>query len=374
MPDLLHVDAEVAERHARLRVSVGGGECVAVVGPNGAGKSTLLQLIAGSLRPSAGTVTLRGEVLSGDGVHVPVHRRRFSYVEQAAWLFPHLNVLDNVAFGPRSRGVSKAGARERARRELEAAGVAELGPRRPNTLSGGQAGRVAIARALAIDPEIVLLDEPFAALDARVTPQLRALLRSRLAGRSAVIVTHDLLDVVTLAQRIVVIEDGHVVADGPVDEVCSAPPTGFLAEFVGVNLLHGRAVEGDVLAVAGQRLRGMVDAGRGLSLADGEAAGVDGQPLPALVPGQEARATFAPSAVALHHELPGGSPRNALAVTVTAIEPRGARVAVALSIGHQRLRAELTPQAVAELNLVPGQRLYAVVKAVQVSLHGAAGG
>ncbi len=176
MAELLLVDAEVAPRDIRLRLEVFEGQTVAVIGPNGAGKSTLLDLIAGSLRPTAGSVKVRGEEVSGSRRHLPPYRRRVSYVEQRPLLFPHLDVLGNVVFGPRSRGVPKAEARHRAMEELEAVGCADLAARPSSGLSGGQAQRVALARALAVDPDIVLLDEPFGALDATVTPELRRLL------------------------------------------------------------------------------------------------------------------------------------------------------------------------------------------------------
>lgn len=348
MPEWLRIQARIEARGFDVAIGVSQGQTVAIVGPNGAGKSTLLQLVAGSLRPDAGEVWLGDELLSGARAHLPAHRRRFSYIEQRSLLFPHLSVLDNVAFGPRSRGVPKAQARSRARAELEAVGVAELAQRQPSALSGGQAQRAAIARALAIDPQIVLLDEPFAALDVSVTPELRRLMRERLAGRTALLVTHDLLDVVTLADRLVVIEHGQIVADGEVGEVCANPPIRFLADFVGVNLVHGIARRTDALSIGDQVLVGR-DAG--------------------LVVGQPARATVAPNAIAVYLKPPDGSPRNVLRGTVTGVASSGPAVEVLLLVGDQRLRAELTPGAVAELGLVPGTEVFAVLKATQVGLH-----
>ncbi|MDF1487622.1 sulfate/molybdate ABC transporter ATP-binding protein [Tessaracoccus caeni] len=348
MTEFLSINARVDVRDVELRVAVREGETVAVVGPNGAGKSTLLHLIAGSLRPDSGSITLRGSELSGPTRHLPPHRRRFSFVEQHSLLFPHLSVLDNVAFGPRSRGVPKAEARARARVELEATACAELAERNPRQLSGGQAQRISLARALAIDPEILLLDEPFAALDVSVTPDLRRLLRERLADQTALLVTHDFLDVVTLADRVIVVEDGRVVADGPVAEVCAAPPTRFLADFVGVNLLTGTAAAGNELRVGDQILVGAE---------------------PTLQQGHPARATVAPNAVSVFLTAPEGSPRNVLSGTVELIESRGSIVGVTVDVSGQRLRADLTAGAVAELSLVPGTPVYAVVKATQVQLH-----
>lgn len=263
-------------------------------------------------------------------------------------LFPHLNVRDNVAFGPRSRGVPKKQARSRALAELDATACGELAERNPSQLSGGQAQRVSLARALAIDPEILLLDEPFAALDVSVTPDLRRLLRDRLASQTALLVTHDFLDVVTLADRLIVVEEGRVVADGPVAEVCGAPPTRFLADFVGVNLLTGTAASETELRIGDQLL-----------------VGAEGS----LVQGQPARATVAPNAVSVFLAPPEGSPRNVLSGTVDLIESRGSVVGVTVDISGQRLRADLTPAAVADLSLVPGLPVFAVVKATQIQLH-----
>lgn len=349
MTTVLEVEARVPSRSVTVGLSVAAGETVAVVGPNGAGKSSLLQVVAGTLRPDPGVVRLSGVTLDGPGRHVPPHRRQLAYLQQKSLLFPHLSVVDNVAFGPRSRGTGRGQARDRAMAELEAVGLADLAQRRPRQLSGGQAQRVAIARALAVDPGVLLLDEPFAALDASVTPGLRSLLRDRLSasGVGAVLVTHELLDVVTLARRMVVLEQGEVVADDTVERLCAAPPSDFVADLVGLNLVRGRARSAHALAWDGVEVTGR---GEDLSV------------------GAEARATFSPESVGLHREPPGGSPRNVLAATVVAIDPQGPVVEVRLRVGDQSIRARLTPAGVAALDLQAGDRVHAVVKATQVSL------
>lgn len=349
MTDLVRVAAEVAPRGFAVDVSVRQGERVAVVGPNGSGKSTLLQLVAGSLRPTSGEVRIGGALVSSPRLHVPAHRRTIAYVEQRPLLFPHLSVLENVMFGPLARGVDRGTARQRALAELAATGCSELADRRPARLSGGQAQRVSLARSLAIDPALVLLDEPFAALDVSVSPELRRLLRSRLADMTTILVSHELLDVVTLADRLVLIEDGRILADGGVEAMCEAPVSRFLADFVGLNLLHGTVRGPDRLDLGGQVLVGLSDAD--------------------LVAGEHARATVAPDGISLHHRPPEGSPRNALAAIVTAIEPRGPVVGVGLELAGQRLRADLTPAAVAELGLALGDSVVAAMKATQVRLH-----
>lgn len=343
----VRVRASVAARGLELDVTVPAGETLAVVGPNGAGKSSLVQLVAGGLLPDAGTVTLGEGVLAGPRGHVPTHRRRVAHVEQRSLLFPHLSVLDNVAFGPRSAGATAAAARSRAETELAAVGCAELAQRRPAHLSGGQAQRVALARALAIDPAVVLLDEPFAALDAAVTPELRRVLRDRLRGITTVLVTHDFLDVVALATRVVELGDGKVVAAGAVDDLCQRPTSAFLAGFVGVNLMHGTAHDG------------------ALRLADGSLLAGVGDRLPA----GPARAVFQPSAVSLFATAPHGSPRNELPAVVVRVEDRWPVQRVVLEVAGQQLAADLTPESVRELGLAPGDRVVAVIKATQVALH-----
>lgn len=349
MAEALRISAAVDDRSLAVDLVVPEGGTTALVGPNGAGKSSVLQLISGDLRPTAGRVVVHGKELSGAAEHVPPHRRRFGYVEQRALLFPHLDVVDNVAFGLRARGVARGAARARAAEELAAVGCADLAERRPSALSGGQAQRVSLARSLATDPEVMLLDEPLAALDATVAPEIRALLRERLRGITTVLVTHDFLDVVALADRVVELAAGRVLAEGPVDDLCQRPSTPFLAGFVGVNLLHGWA-EGD----------GVVRLDPSTVV-----TGVAADPLP----DGPARAVFAPAAVSVFRDPPHGSPRNELRAVVVAVEDRMPVQRVILDVAGQRIAADLTPAAVRDLGLALGQSVVAVIKATLVALH-----
>ena len=342
------VDAAVHARDVVLDLELPAGRCTAVVGANGAGKSTLVGLLSGALRPDVGTVEVGGRELAGPRGFVPPHRRGIALLEQRPLLFPHLDVLANAAFGVRSHGVPRAEAMARALAQLEAVGCAELAARRPDQLSGGQAQRVALARAMAVAPDVVLLDEPMAALDAASAPEMRRLLRSHLAGRTSVLVTHDLLDVLTLAQHLVVLEARRVADSGPTAEVLARPRSQFLAEFTGVNLVSGELVGEALQLPGGPALRGL--------LADGAADG----------PGW---ASIPPNAVSLHVADPHGSPRNAFDVVVAAIDPRGPVVRVVVDVAGQALAADLTASAVAELGLVPGLRLVAVAKATAVTLY-----
>ncbi|MEZ5095422.1 MAG: ATP-binding cassette domain-containing protein [Nocardioides sp.] len=261
-------------------------------------------------------------------------------------LFPHLSVRENVAFGPRSRGATRRTAREVADRWLAEVNLVGLADRRPAQLSGGQAQRVALARALAAEPRLLLLDEPMSALDVAVTPGLRQTLRRLLAGRTAVLVTHDVLDALLLADRVVVVEGGEVVEEGPSGEVLTQPRSAFAARIAGLNLVRGTWRGGAVESASGLRIVGEA----------GESAPAEGEP---------AVAVFPPAAVSVFLTAPGGSPRNAVDVTVTALEPHGAH----LRVRAGELSADVTPRAAAELDLVPGARATFVVKATEIAVY-----
>ncbi|MBC3195062.1 ABC transporter ATP-binding protein [Pseudonocardia sp. C8] len=342
-----------------LELSVAQGEVVAVLGPNGAGKSTLLGILSGLLRPDSGRVRVGGRTLldTADGTFVPAHRRGVGLLAQEPLLFPHLSALANVAFGPRAHGVPRAAAEERARGLLGDVGVAGLAGRRPAQLSGGQQQRVALARALAPQPGLLLLDEPLAALDVDAAPAMRSLLRRVIADakQTALLVTHDALDALVLADRVVVLDRGRIVEHGPAREVLARPRSAFSARIAGLDLVPGSA-----------------DA-TGLRTADG--VGLHGHAVE-VADGEPAVAVFPPSAVSVHAARPQGSPRNVFRVRVAALEPRGDTVRVrAAAPGDgpgwvDGLAADVTPAAVADLALEPGHEVWFAVKATEVAIHG----
>ncbi|MET0928203.1 MAG: ABC transporter ATP-binding protein [Aeromicrobium sp.] len=344
----LHVHAVVTERDVEATIEVADGQTVAILGPNGSGKSTMLAVIAGILRPDSGRATLDGTTLFdvGAGSWCAPHERGTGLLAQDALLFPHLSVLDNVAFGPRSAGASRSRSREIARTWLDEVDAAQLADRKPSGLSGGQAQRVAIARALASEPRLVLLDEPMAALDITVVPAMRQVLRRVLEPRSAVIVTHDVLDALLLADHVVVMEAGRIVEQGPTKDVLARPRSSFGATIAGLNLARGRVVDRAVrtdggLVVAG--LHGDVD-----------------------VPeGSAAVAVFSPGAVSVHRDRPTGSPRNVYPATVRELEPRGSQV----RIQTDEMSADVTVPVVAELDLMPGTEIFLAVKASEVAIY-----
>ncbi len=220
---------DVPSRSVSLDLTVAPGRTLALLGPNGAGKSTVLQALAG-LVDYTGTVTLGDRVL--DGLE-PEHRR-IGYVFQDYLLFPHLTVLENVAFGPRSQGVGTAAARATAAEWLDRLGVADLGARRPPQLSGGQQQRVALARALASSPELLLLDEPLSALDVEVRDDVRSELAQHVRdwGGLTIVVTHSLEDVAALASDVIVLEKGRATQRGTVRSIVSSPATPWVERLV----------------------------------------------------------------------------------------------------------------------------------------------
>ncbi|WP_243074070.1 ABC transporter ATP-binding protein [Microbacterium sp. SS28] len=236
----------VVRRHGfdlDARIAAVPGEVVAVMGPSGAGKSTLLTAIAGLTRLDGGAVRL-GESVVADaatGVHVPPDRRGVVLLGQDPRLFPHLSARENVAFGPRAKGVDKAIARRDADEWLARVGLDGAGTRHPDRLSGGQQQRVALARALAADPRVLLLDEPLTSLDVETAADVRALLRAQLdaARATAVVVSHDATDASALAARLVVVEGGRIAQEGAVDDVLGAPATRFIAAVAAAHRFGG---------------------------------------------------------------------------------------------------------------------------------------
>jgi molybdate transport system ATP-binding protein len=355
----LNLRAVVGDRDVDIEFTVAAGEVLAVLGPNGAGKSTALHVIAGLVRPDSGVVRLGDRVLTDTSADVfePIHSRRVGLLLQNALLFPHLSVAANVAFAPRS------GHRKRPRRDalataahwLAQVDAADLSDRMPRQLSGGQAQRVALARALAADPDVLLLDEPLAGLDVATATAMRKLLRNTLSrdGRSAVLITHDLLDVLTLADRVLILESGTVVETGSVASVLASPRSHFGARFAGVNLVSG---------IAGQD--GALNTGWG--------AAWHGSPAPDVVVGQSAVAVFPPAAVAVYRDKPHGSPRNTLEVTVAELDSRGPAIRVRADEqpdGAPGLAADITAESAAELRVAPGERVYFSVKAQEITVH-----
>ena len=324
-------------------LSVSAGEPVAVLGPNGAGKTTLLRALAG-LVPIEGHVELDGQVLddSASRQHVPTERRRVGLVFQDHVLFPHMTVLENVAFGLRRD------ARRVAKDWLERSGLSEKADAMPRELSGGQAQRVALLRTLATEPRLLLLDEPLSSLDVSVRAEVRRELSRQLRGFHGVriLVTHDPLEAMALADRLVVLEQGKIVQSGSPAEVTARPRSRFVADLAGVNLLRGQA-KGDHIELDGGALLAAPEAGQG-----------------------DVFAVIHPRAVALYLARPEGTPRNVWRARAEDLDLHGERVRVRLS-GLVPLVAEVTPSAVRDLQLDSGAEVWVAVKATEIAVYAA---
>lgn len=334
----LQVDVELRARR---------GEVLGVLGPNGGGKTTTVLALAGVLPLEGGHVRVGREVWEADGRRRLPEERHVGLMLADTLLFPHLRALDNVAYGPRSRGVTREAARERAAAELGRVGLADLAHRRPRELSSGQAARVALARALATDPALLLLDEPLASLDPDTRARTRADLGARLTAYDGVtvLVTHDPLDALTLADRLVFIEGGRVTQTGTPHEVLLEPRSPYVATVVGLNLY---AAHGD---------------------SHGHVALADGGLLVTTDPTEgDVWATIPPSAVSLHRHRPDGSPRNTWPMRITDVTMQGQSARVGLA-GELPVTAEVTLESVTALGLHVGQDMWAAVKATEVRTY-----
>ena len=332
-----------------IALAAGGGETLGLLGPNGSGKSTTLRCLAGLEDPTRGVVDISGTVVedTARGIDLPPEARSVGYVFQDYLLFPHMTVLDNVAFGPRSRGASRRAAQTAARDWLARLEIVDLADRKPRQLSGGQAQRVALARALVTAPDLLLLDEPLAALDAGTRSLVRSLLRRHLADftGTVVLVTHDPMDAMVLADRVVVLEEGRVVQTGSPGEIARRPASAYVAQLVGVNMLRGEATAGTV----------SLDGGGSIRIADQAIAG------PVIV-------ALRPEAISVHRHHPEGSARNVWEATVTGLEARGDLVRVETD-GPPSVTAVITPAAVSELGLHEGARVWLSAKATELDVY-----
>ena len=345
---LADISVRLGSLELGVKIEAGEDEVVAILGPNGAGKTTFLRALAGLQALDSGRVELDGITLddTAGGVHVPTEKRPVGVVFQDYLLFPHLSVLANVAFGLRSRGAARGESAAKALDWLRRVDLEGYAGALPATLSGGQRQRVALVRALATEPRLLLLDEPLSALDASTRADVRRDVKKHLESFKGIrlIVTHDPLEAVALADRLVVIERGSVVQSGTPAEVTERPRSRYVADLVGVNLFRGTAAGGEV------RLAG----GGAVLVASGEEGDVF--------------AVIHPRAVVVHRHRPEGSARNAWRGLADGIELVGDRARLRVS-GEMPLVAEITPAAVSELRLAEGGEVWISVKATEVAVY-----
>ena len=330
-------------------LQVAPGELLAVLGPNGAGKTTLLRSIAGLVPLDHGTLRVDGVVIDDPvaDVFVAADQRPVGMVFQSYLLFDHLRVIENVAFGLRARGVTKATARARADDWLVRVGLAQYAQALPSELSGGQAQRVALARALATEPRVLLLDEPLAALDVQTRREVRRDLRAHLASFEGMrlLVTHDPIDAYALADRVAILDAGRIVQTGTIAEVTAHPRSRYVAELVGTNLVSGVVEDGTLTTRSGARVV-VADAPAGRSFA-----------------------VIRPQAVVLSAtDATTSSARNSWHGVVGDIDIIGDRARVSV-VGELPLIAEVTVAAVDALRLRAGDDVCATVKATDIETY-----
>ena len=338
-------DHRVGDFRLSVRLSTGEGLGV-LVGPSGAGKSITLRMVAGIERPQRGRILLAGDVLvdTERGVWVAPQRRRVGMVFQDSLLLPHRTVLDNVALAVRNG--SRSERRAAALDWLGEVGGEGWAKRHPQQLSGGQAQRVALARALAGEPRLLLLDEPFNALDPPVRHRLRSLLQELVARRRlpTLFVTHDPGEAFQLADEVHVLESGRVTQSGTVDELRRRPRSRYAGQLTGSNLFRGVAA-GGVIAVGRHRLHVAEHHGDG----------------PVTV-------AIRSTAVSIHRHRPEGSPRNTWATTVERVDLVGDRARVQTG-DPLPLIAEITTTAASELSVRPGAAVWVAVKATEIDVE-----
>ena len=335
------------------------GDVLAIFGPSGSGKSTILRSVAGLYRPSHASIESGADTwtdTAGD-TYVPPHRRAVGFVFQDYALFPHLTAAGNVttALGHRPR----AQRRQRADALLTLVHLGGHSDKKPHELSGGERQRVALARALAREPAVLLLDEPFAAVDRSVRTRLQNEIDSlrRTLDIPLVLVTHDFADVVRLATHVLLLERGRGVACGPIATLMSRPDLSWLREAVGLGSVF------DATATATYADRGLVElAFNGGTLLAPARHVPPGAPVRVRVPAREVvLATSAPAGVSLHNVLPG-------IVTAVHADPAFETVVVQLTVGELPLLSEVTRDAVVRLGIATGQRLHALIKSVSLEL------
>lgn len=354
------LEVDVAKRFGafsfELAVAVPAGETLVVVGESGAGKSTLLRLVAGLERPDHGRIAVGATTYfdAARGTDLPPWRRRVGYVAQDHALFPHLSVLENVAFGLRAAGRPRADVRAHAEHALARVGVGDLAGRRPHEISGGQAQRIALARALVLEPEVLLLDEPLASLDLLTRSRVRGELRTLLAELpcATVYVTHDPLEAMVFGDRIAALEAGHVTQNGSREELLARPRSSYVAAFLGINMFRGR-----IASRSGGLARIVTETGELFAVDPGEGEA-------------DVTALVHPREIALFRGTPGGSAQNTFIGAITEIvpePPNGERVRVVLAT-YPPLVAEVTDRAVVQLGLQEGQEMCAMFKATGVTV------
>ncbi len=326
-----------------IRLKAEKGDYLALIGPTGSGKSLLLETIIGFYGPEKGRIILEGK----DITDFPPDMRQMSIVYQDHVLFPHMDIFENIAYALRKKLRDKKQIEAEVKQIAGVLGIGELLHRKPATLSGGEKQRAAIARSLVVRPKLLLLDEPFSALDARTKEKLREMLKKAISEYSTTVlhVTHDFEDVWALANRVVVIRKGEVMQAGDPESVFKRPSPDFVAEFLGTNVLKGcvKALEGKLTVVEAE----------GMKIYSSDPA----------EPGEGVTVSIRPEEIILAREALESSARNTVQGRVSGVFKKEHLVVVEVEIGNAEIKAVITPTSCEMLGLEPGREIYAVFKA-----------
>ena len=373
------LDTHLNTFHLDVNFSAGKGKTTVLLGENGAGKSTVLRLLAGLLHPERGHISLEGFTYFDSERHlaIPPQERPFGYVFQDYVLFPHLSVFENVAFGLRAQHLPRKVVRHRVSEALEQVHLAGYDQSRPTQLSGGQQQRVAIARALALHPQLLLLDEPLAALDVQTRREVRQELRQILSGTgiTTVMVTHQYLEALLFGYHILVLEQGRVIQQGSQRDLLQYPRSSYVAELVGMNFFRGRVIRCETGALCTIQLQNNGRPGIEISSALEEQI----QKIPGA--GDEAYVLVDPRSITLYQTLPDSSARNVFQGTIVQLLRLGApfgngsehggrvRVSILVDDSVPPLTAEITEASSNRMELSEGKMIYATFKATEARAY-----
>ncbi len=376
------LDTHLHTFYLSLSFSGESGKTTVLLGESGAGKSTVLRSLAGLHHPERGHISLNDVVYfdSEQRIAIPSQERPFGYVFQDYVLFPHLSVFENVAFGLRAQHMPRSVIRQRVGEALEQVRLTGLDARRPAQLSGGQQQRVAIARALALHPQLLLLDEPLAALDVQTRREVRQELRRILSDASitTVLVTHQYLEALLFGHQILVLEHGRILQQGGQRDLLEHPRSSYVAELVGVNFFRGRLLRYEMNAMCVIQLQNghqSVEITAALKERGGAGKEVPTGHIPTV--GEEAYIIVEPRSVTLYASPPDSSARNVFCGRIVQILHLGAfpgetasndgRVRVSLLVDNSMppLTAEITETSAHRMQLSEGKQVYAAFKATE---------
>ncbi len=363
--------------HLTLELEAKRGQTTVLLGESGAGKSTVLRLVAGLLTPQKGLISLGNTVYfdSERGINVPPQERPFGYVFQDYALFPHLTVFENVAFGLRAQRLPRSLIRQRVGEALEQVHLPALEQRRPTQLSGGQQQRVAIARALALQPQVLLLDEPLSALDVQTRREVRQELRHILTEVDTItlLVTHTYLEALLFGQNILVLEDGHVLQQVGQRDLLEHPRSSYVAELIGVNFFRGRVVRYESSHVCVLQVQNGAQTVEMLAtLQDAAKPHID----------EEAFMIVEPRSITLYSSQPNSSARNTFRGEIiqllrvgntslsSSVDKEGVfRVTLLIDASMPPLTVEITGSSATRLNVHEGAIVYASFKATEARMY-----